>query len=236
MRAAVIVFPGSNCDRDAAWAWEQVAGVPAQCLWHDTAGLSGVEAVILPGGFAYGDYLRCGALCRFSPAMRAVVAAAGRGLPVLGICNGFQILCEAGLLPGALTRNRGLAFRCETVHLRVENADTAWSAACPVGAALALPIAHGEGCYWLPDDDLAALRARGGVVFRYCGPDGRPAAGSNPNGSLDDIAGVANAAGNVVGLMPHPERAVEALLGGDDGACVLRSVLQWAARGERRHA
>lgn len=236
MRAAVIVFPGSNCDCDAALAWEQVTGSPAERIWHETADLSGAEAVILPGGFAHGDYLRCGALCRFSPAMRAVVAAAERGLPVLGICNGFQILCEAGLLPGGLGRNRNLAFRCEGVHLRVENAGTAWTAACRVGEVLSLPIAHGEGAYWLPPEELTALQARGGVVFRYCDAGGRIQDGANPNGSVDGIAGISNTAGNVVGLMPHPERAVEALLGGTDGARILRSVLLGARAGVKAHA
>ncbi len=222
MRVAVIVFPGSNCDTDAAHAWELVTHGPADLVWHEETDLHGADAVILPGGFAHGDYLRCGALCRFSPAMRAVTAAAGRGMPVLGICNGFQILCEAGLLPGALTRNRGLAFRCETVTVRVENTDTPWTRGCRPGQALHLPIAHGEGAYWLPEDELATLKARGGVVFRY-------AADQNPNGSVDDIAGVCNAARNVVGLMPHPERACEAMLGGEDGAFILRSVLREVA-------
>jgi len=231
MRAAVIVFPGSNCDADAALAWEQVTGGTAERIWHETSDLAGAEAIILPGGFAYGDYLRCGALCRFSPAMRAVVAAAGRGLPVLGICNGFQILCEAGLLPGALGRNRSLSFRCETVRVRVENAATAWTGACREGEVLELPIAHGEGCYWLPEEELDALRARGGVAFRYCDAAGRADPGANPNGSVDNIAGICNAQGNVVGLMPHPERAAEALLGGTDGAAILRSALRLARAG-----
>ncbi len=226
MRAAVIVFPGSNCDVDAALAWEQTTGGTAERIWHETADLSGAEAIILPGGFAHGDYLRCGALCRFSPAMRAVVAAASRGVPVLGICNGFQILCESGLLPGALGRNQGLTFRCETVRIRVENTGTAWTGACRPGEVLSLPIAHGDGCYWLPAEELDALRVRGGVVFRYCDAGGRTGTGANPNGSADDIAGICNPAGNVVGLMPHPERAAEALLGGTDGAAILRSALR----------
>ena len=227
LRAAVIVFPGSNCDRDAALAWEHVTGGPADLVWHEETDLGAAEAVILPGGFAHGDYLRCGALCRFSPVMAAVVAGAQRGLPVLGICNGFQILCEAGLLPGALGRNAGLTFRCETVSVRVESAETAWTAGCRPGQVLRLPIAHGEGRYWLPPAELDALRARGGVVLRYAGPEG------NPNGSLDDIAGICNARGNVVGLMPHPERACESLLGGQDGAVLLRSVLRPAGVGPR---
>lgn len=228
MRAAVIVFPGSNCDADAAWAWEQATGGPAQRIWHETADLGGADVVILPGGFAHGDYLRCGALCRFSPAMRAVVAAADRGLPVLGICNGFQILCESGLLPGVLGRNRDLRFVCRTVHVRVDNPVTAWTSACMAGQVLRLPIAHGEGRYWLPPTDLAALRQRGGAVLRYGDAAGDATAAADPNGSLDHIAGVCNPAGNVVGLMPHPERAVEALLGGTDGRALLRSALQWS--------
>ena len=228
MQAAVIVFPGSNCDADAAHAWERVTGGPAELVWHEQADLAGAEAVILPGGFAHGDYLRCGALCRFSPAMQAVAAAAERGMPVLGICNGFQILCEAGLLPGALTRNRNLTFRCETVSVRVENTDTAWTRACRPGQALRLPIAHGEGAYWLPEEELAALKSRGQVVFRY--------AADNPNGSVDDVAGVCNPAGNVVGLMPHPERACEALLGCEDGTFILRSALAAVSRGVRVRA
>ncbi len=230
MRAAVIVFPGSNCDADAAWAWEQATGGPAVRIWHDTADLGGAEVAILPGGFAYGDYLRCGALCRFSPAMQAVVAAAGRGLPVLGICNGFQILCEAGLLPGVLGRNAHLRFVCTTATVRVDQPATAWTSACAPGQRLRLPIAHGEGRYWLAAEELAALRQRGGVVFRYCDASGEAAAEANPNGSLDQIAGVCNPEGNVVGLMPHPERAVDALLGGTDGRVLLQSVLRWSTR------
>ena len=234
VKAAVVVFPGSNCDQDAAWAWQRVTGGPAELIWHDSPDLRGAEAVILPGGFAYGDYLRCGALCRFSPAMAAVRSAAAAGLPVLGICNGFQILCEAGLLPGGLTRNRGLAFRCQDVHLLVDRADTAWSLAAAPGQVLRLPIAHGEGCYWAPPDEMDRLARRGGVVFRYCGPRGLRQATANPNGSLEDIAGVCNPAGNVVGMMPHPERAAEALLGGEDGVFVLRSALLWAASRRQR--
>jgi phosphoribosylformylglycinamidine synthase I len=217
VRAAVVVFPGSNCDEDAAAAWRLATGGEAELVWHERRDLGGAEAVILPGGFAHGDYLRCGALCRFSPVMEAVTAAARDGMPVLGICNGFQILCEAGLLPGALARNAGLAFRCETVSVRVEAADTAWTSACAPGAVLRLPVAHGEGRYWLPPEDLAALEARRGVVLRYVG--------GNPNGSVADVAGVCNPGRNVVGLMPHPERAVEALLGGEDGRLLLRSAL-----------
>ncbi len=231
MHVAVLVFTGSNCDRDAAYAWEQATGGQARLLWHAEASLGDAEAVILPGGFAYGDYLRCGALCRFAPAMRAVVAAASEGMPVLGICNGFQILCEAGLLPGALMRNRGLTFRCETVHVRVENERTAWTRACRPGQVLRLPIAHGEGSWWLPPEELAALEARGGVALRYCDPSGRVTEAANPNGSVHGVAGVVSPRGNVLGLMPHPERAAEAILGSEDGACILRSALAWAQGG-----
>jgi phosphoribosylformylglycinamidine synthase I len=236
MKAAIVVFPGSNCDRDAAWAWERVTGGEAELVWHERTELGGADVVILPGGFAYGDYLRCGALCRFSPAMGAVRAAAAAGLPVLGICNGFQILCEAGLLPGALLRNRDMRFHCQGVSVRVERTDTAFTNACSPGQVLRLPIAHGEGRFHLPAEEWEAFVAAGGVVFRYCDAQGRRDPRANPNGSLDDIAGVANARGNVVGLMPHPERAVEALLGGEDGALLFRSVVRWrAAEGARSH-
>jgi phosphoribosylformylglycinamidine synthase I len=229
VKAAVVVFPGSNCDLDAAWAWRTATGGEAELVWHERADLGDAEAVILPGGFAHGDYLRPGALCRFSPVMGAVRRAAEAGMPILGICNGFQILCEAGLLPGALTRNRDLTFHCHDVWVRVERSDTAWTAACGAGRVLRLPIAHGEGRFWLPADELERLRAAGGVVFRYVARDGSRDPAANPNGSVDDIAGVANPAGNVVGLMPHPERAVEALLGSEDGLCILRSAAAWWA-------
>jgi phosphoribosylformylglycinamidine synthase I len=209
-RCAVVIFPGSNCDRDTLWAWGEGA-IP---VWHEQPRLPAVDAVILPGGFAHGDYLRAGALARFSPVMADVRRAAEAGLPVLGICNGFQVLCEAGLLPGALGRNAGLTFRCETVTVEVVDPDTAWTRGLPRGTRLRIPIAHGEGRYWTPDP--AAVR----VVFRY--------AGDNPNGSLDAIAGVSNAAGNVVGLMPHPERAACERLGGVDGRRILGAV-----RGDR---
>lgn len=229
MRAAVIVFPGSNGDADAAWAWERATGGKAELVWHERDDLGDPGVVILPGGFAHGDYLRCGALCRFSPVMPAVAAAAAAGVPVLGICNGFQILCEAGLLPGALTRNRDIAFACHDVYVRVERTDTAWTGACAPGQVLRLPIAHGEGRFWASGPCLAALTARGGVVLRYVDAAGSPAPGANPNGSLQDIAGIVSPEGNVVGLMPHPERAAEAVLGGEDGALVLRSALRWAS-------
>ena len=203
-RCAVVVFPGSNCDQDALWAWGEGA-VP---VWHQESRLPDVDAVILPGGFAYGDYLRAGALARFSPIMADVRRVAADGMPVLGICNGFQVLCEAGLLPGALAKNAGIAFRCQSVEVEVADGDTAWTRGMAPGTRLRLPIAHGEGRYWSPD----AVR----VAFRYVG--------ENPNGSMDAIAGVSNAAGNVVGLMPHPERAAASVLGGCDGLRILGAV------------
>ena len=216
MNCAVVVFPGSNCDRDAAYAWEWVTGGAARLLWHEETDLGDADAVIVPGGFSYGDYLRAGALARLSPVMRAVAAAAGRGLPVLGVCNGFQVLCEAGLLPGALAPNAGRAFICESVAVEVADAETVWTRGLAPGEVLRLPIAHGEGRYCVDPERPPR------VAFRY--------AGTNPNGSQDAIAGVADARGNVVGLMPHPERACEPLLGGGDGTRVLKAVLHAAVR------
>ena len=223
MRAGVVVFPGSNCDRDALHA-AGLAGAEAVTLWHESTDLRGAELVILPGGFAYGDYLRAGVLARFSPIMGAVRDHADRGGLVLGICNGFQVLAETGLLPGALLRNASLRFEHRWVRLSVERADTPFTRAVPAGMTLRMPIAHGEGNYTLPDADLDALEARGGVVFRYAEPEG------NPNGSARDVAGVLNARENVCGLMPHPERASEPLLGSDDGMWLFRSLVESAAR------
>ena len=222
MKVGVIVFPGSNCDRDALHA-ARLAGAEAELLWHERVDLHGADALILPGGFAHGDYLRAGAIARFSPIMRPLAEHAARGGLVLGICNGFQVLTEAGLLPGALLRNRSLRFEHGWVELTVERHDTRFTASVPVGARLRMPIAHGEGAYFLPDTELDALGAAGGVLFRY-------AQGSNRNGSLRDIAGVINGAGNVAGLMPHPERAAERLLGSDDGLLLLRSLVESAAQ------
>ncbi|MDQ3492478.1 MAG: phosphoribosylformylglycinamidine synthase subunit PurQ [Chloroflexota bacterium] len=222
MKAGIVVFPGSNCDRDALHA-ARLAGMEAELLWHADPDLHGVDLVVLPGGFAYGDYLRAGALARFSPVMGAIRDHAERGGLVLGICNGFQVLAEAGLVPGALLRNASLHFEHRWVTLSVEHHDTPFTMAVPAGAMLRLPIAHGEGCYFLPEPELDALEARGGVLFRYAGAEG------NPNGSARDIAGVLNEQGNVCGLMPHPERASEALLGSDDGLLLFRSLLASAA-------
>jgi phosphoribosylformylglycinamidine synthase I len=219
MKVAVVVFPGSNCDRDTAHA-ARLAGAEAQLVWHERVELGGADAVIVPGGFAHGDYLRAGAIARFSPIMAAVREHADRGGLVLGICNGFQVLTEAGLLPGVLRRNTTLRFENRWVRLAVERHDTPFTSAVPQGMTLRMPIAHGEGAYWLPDDDLDRLEAAGQVLFRYAPPEG------NPNGSLRDIAGVTNVRGNVCGLMPHPERASEALLGSDDGLLVMRSLVE----------
>lgn len=227
MDIAVVRFPGSNCDEDARQAFASVLGVPARFVWHKETALGGASAVVVPGGFSYGDYLRCGAIARFSPVMRGVAEFAARGGPVLGICNGFQILCEAGLLPGALVRNACLEFRCTTVTLRVEAPD----AFAPVGtgALLRIPIAHGEGNYRCDDATLRDLRARGGVLLRYADAAGAVPPSAAPNGALDNIAGIRNAAGNVWGMMPHPERAVETLHPSTDGLHILRAFLARAA-------
>jgi len=217
---AVIQFPGSNDDRDMCFALKSVLGAPAELVWHKEAELpAGARAVLLPGGFSYGDYLRCGAMARFSPVMAAVRRFAEAGGPVLGTCNGFQVLCEASLLPGALLRNRDLHFVCETAALRVERVAPPFTSRCRSGEVLRIPIKHGEGAYYADPETLDALERRGQVVLRYL---------QNPNGSLRDIAGVANEAGNVLGLMPHPEHAVEPALGGTDGAKILGSLLDFA--------
>jgi phosphoribosylformylglycinamidine synthase I len=214
-RVGIIVFPGTNCEADAAWAIEQVGG-SSELLWHAERTLGGVDAVIVPGGFAHGDYLRTGAIARFSPVMEAVEEFATDGGPVVGICNGFQILTEAGLLPGALQKNAGLKFRCETVEIRVETSKTPLTSQSVPGDILRIPINHFEGNYTCDEDTLRSIRDGDQVVFRYT---------RNPNGSVDDIAGICNAQRNVVGLMPHPERASEAVLGSADGAVLLRSLL-----------
>src|SRR5437667_6656912 len=226
MKFGVVVFPGSNCDDDAYHAAKHVIRQQAEYIWHKDTDLKGVDVVILPGGFAHGDYLRTGAMARFSPIMRAVQAFADRGGPVLGICNGFQILLEAELLPGAMLRNRGLKFRCEQVHARVEQIDTPFTSACRLGQVLQLPIAHGEGNYFAEPETLARLEANRQVVFRYTTPSGEVRDEANPNGSAAAIAGLCSEARNVVGLMPHPERACESALGSADGLLILDSVVQ----------
>jgi phosphoribosylformylglycinamidine synthase len=226
MKFAVIVFPGSNCDHDAYHAATHVLGQSAELVWHKDADLKGADVVVLPGGFAHGDYLRTGAMARFSPIMREVRAFADRGGPVLGICNGFQILLEAGLLPGAMLRNKGLKYRCEHVHVRVDQVDTPFTCGARDGQVLRIPIGHGEGNYYAPPDLLQALEANRQVILRYTTPDGRLDEDANPNGSVNGIAGLCNESRNVVGMMPHPERACEAALGSVDGRVILDSVVK----------
>ncbi|NBR46401.1 MAG: phosphoribosylformylglycinamidine synthase subunit PurQ, partial [Verrucomicrobia bacterium] len=220
MRFAVVQFPGSNCDQDCVHAL-RVLGQEARLVWHQDSRIDSDEGVILPGGFSYGDYLRCGAIARFSPIMKSVKAAAERGQVVVGICNGFQILCEAGLLPGALTRNEGLHFRCETVSLRVETPASRFTSGYVTGQVLRIPIAHGEGCYRAEPGVLEELEARQQILFRYCDEQGRVTAEANPNGSSLNIAGIRNREGNVLGMMPHPERCCEPEMGGIDGRGIL---------------
>ncbi len=223
---AVLQFPGSNDDRDMRFAWKAVLGAPAALVWHKETHLPPeTRAVMLPGGFSYGDYLRCGAMARFSPITADLRRFADAGGPVLGTCNGFQVLCELGLLPGALLRNRDLHFVCDWVHVRVEKAVAPFSTRAQAGQVLRLPVKHGEGRYVAPVDTLARLEAQNQVLLRYCTPAGEREPSANPNGALADIAGVTNEAGNVFGLMPHPEHAVEAWLGGEDGRVLLGSVL-----------
>ena len=226
MRFAILVFPGTWSDHDCQYVLRDVLGQDAELVWHREADLSSYDCLVLPGGFSYGDYLRCGAIARFAPAMEAVARHAEAGRPVIGICNGFQILCEAGLLPGVLLRNESLQFRCQDVHLRVESIETPFTNLCRPGQVLRVPISHGEGRYYADEATLAELEANGQVVFRYCSPEGKPAADANPNGSLRNIAGIVNRRGNVLGMMPHPERAGEPLLGGDDGLVLWRSVIE----------
>ena len=216
MTLGIVVFPGSNCDRDVQWAAQGCLGIPSRFLWHEERDLSGLDAVVIPGGFSYGDYLRCGAIARFAPVLQEVVRFAEAGGPVLGICNGFQVLTELGLLPGALTRNEHLHFVCETSALTVQPGSCSWLRGYHDGEVLRFPVAHGEGRYQIAADQLQSLEANGQVVLRYQ---------RNPNGSIGDVAGVCNPAGNVLGLMPHPERACDPLTGGIDGQRLLTSLL-----------
>ncbi len=232
LKFGVIVFPGSNGDHDCLYLLNEVLGIPTDAVWHEETRLGGYDCLILPGGFSYGDYLRCGAIARFSPVMAPLRAYAEAGGPVLGICNGFQVLTEAGLLPGALLRNQELAFACRPVHVRVEPGAlaTPFTEGSAGGAVWRLPIAHGEGRYFAEPPTLAALAAGRQVVLRYCDPAGELSAAANPNGSSESIAGVCNPAGNVLGLMPHPERAGEALVGGADGLHLFRALVAACTR------
>jgi phosphoribosylformylglycinamidine synthase len=227
MRIGIVVFPGSNCDHDAWYAFSHNLGQQAEFIWHDSASLGNVDAIVLPGGFAYGDYLRCGAIAKFSPVMTAVRRFAADGGLVLGICNGFQILVESGLLPGALIGNRGLKFVCRDVPLRVETTNSPFTGAASVGQRLRMPVAHGEGCYFADARTLDVLEAEDRVSLRYV---------DNPNGSLRDIAGILSEQRNVMGMMPHPERASDALLGSVDGRILLESVVQSLAAGYQSSA
>lgn len=226
MKIGILVFPGTWSERDWHHVLTRVLGCEAEYIWHQERDLHGVEAVIVPGGFAYGDYLRVGAIARFSPVMEAVAEFAARGGLVLGSCNGFQILLEAEMLPGAMLRNASLSFICDWVHVRVEHAGTPFTSRCHVGQVLRLPISHGEGNFYMDDEDLAALEARGGVVLRYCDVQGNVTPAANPNGSRNNIAGIINERGNVMALMPHPERCCEAELGGTDGLFIAESLCQ----------
>lgn len=236
MRFAVLQFPASNCDQDAVHALRHVLGQDADLVWHKDSDLRGADAVIVPGGFSYGDYLRCGAIARFSPVMQAVRQFADQGGLVLGICNGFQVLCEAGLLPGALIRNRSLQFRCEFVHLHTVTRHSPFTRAIPPDRLLRLPIAHGEGCYFADAPTLEQLRAGDQILWQYCDADGAFTDRANPNGSLLHIAGVCNASRNVAGLMPHPERACEPCLDSIDGRWVFESLLAEMTERSRRTA
>ncbi len=221
----VVIFPGSNCDHDCIHVLSDLLGQRVTPIWHKDASLDGVDAIILPGGFSYGDYLRTGAIARFSPVMTAVRQFAQAGGMVLGICNGFQILLEAGLLPGAMLRNKALSFICKDVYVRVENAATPFTSHCESGQVLKIPVAHADGNYYADEVTISQLKAHAQVVFRYCTSDGETSDQANPNGSLDNIAGIRNAAGNVLGLMPHPERCAEEVLGNEDGRLIFLSMI-----------
>ncbi|GBD93925.1 phosphoribosylformylglycinamidine synthase 1 [bacterium BMS3Abin05] len=226
MRFGIVVFPGSNCDRDVYNSVTRILNQEAVYLWHKDHDLNHCDAVVLPGGFSYGDYLRTGAIARFSPIVQEIIDYAEKGGRVLGICNGFQVLLEIGLLPGAMLRNKSLHFICKFVHVRVENSDTLFTSACRKKEVLKIPIAHNEGNYYIDSEGLKALEGNNQVVFRYASPEGQITEAHNPNGSLNHIAGIVNRRGNVLGLMPHPERASEALLGSEDGKKIFRSMVQ----------
>lgn len=228
MKFGVIVFPGSNCDRDMAWVTQGLLGQPTRMVWHEDSDIDDLDVIIVPGGFSYGDYLRCGAIARFSPAMQATVQHAAQGKYVLGVCNGFQILTEIGLLPGALTRNRGLHFICDRIPLRVERNDLPWTRNYETNQVITIPIAHGEGCYFADDDTLKSLEDNNQVIFRYSDVNGEINDRVNPNGSRNNIAGICNQQGNVLGMMPHPERSADIAIGGIDGMGLFTGLLEMA--------
>ncbi|MFM7382051.1 MAG: phosphoribosylformylglycinamidine synthase subunit PurQ [Microcystaceae cyanobacterium] len=225
MKFGVVVFPGSNCDRDVVTVTEGLLGQPTRLVWHQETDLRDLDAVVIPGGFSYGDYLRCGAIARFSPVMAAVVEHAQQGKPVLGICNGFQVLTEVGLLPGALIRNRDLHFICDRVPLKVENTQTYWTKNYQSEQVITLPIAHGEGRYYADEETLKALEDHQQILFRYCDREGEITEAANPNGSLGNIAGIMNRQGNVLGMMPHPERAADPALQATEGQVLFKGLL-----------
>jgi phosphoribosylformylglycinamidine synthase subunit PurQ / glutaminase len=226
MKFGVLVFPGSNCDRDVAAVTSGILQLPTRMIWHEETDISDLDVVVIPGGFSYGDYLRCGAIARFAPVMKSIKAHAAKGKYVLGICNGFQILTEAGLLPGALVRNRDLHFICDRVPLRLERNDLAWTSAYTQHQTVTLPIAHGEGCYYADADTLKSLEDGNQIVWRYCDRQGKVTESANPNGSMHNIAGICNREGNVLGMMPHPERAADAILGNTEGKGLFESLLR----------
>ncbi len=228
MNFGVIVFPGANCDRDIAYILQDILQQPTRMIWHEECDLSGIDVVVVPGGFSYGDYLRCGAIAQFSPAMQATAAHASQGKLVMGICNGFQVLTEMGLLPGALVRNRDLHFVCDRLPMTVERTDSPWTQGYQQGQVITLPIAHGEGCYYAEPDTIKALEDNNQVLFRYSDASGRYSEAANPNGSINNIAGICNRAGNVLGMMPHPERAADAALGNIDGLALFEGLLKSA--------
>ena len=226
MKFGVVIFPGSNCDQDAYYAVRDVLKQPVEYIWHQSTDVSGFDCIILPGGFSYGDYLRTGAVAKFSPVMNAVHEFADKGGKLIGICNGFQILCESGLLPGALIPNTGLRFICKYVNLKVANSSSTFTHLCKADQVLKIPIAHHGGNYYCDPDTLQKLEDNGQVLLRYCDEAGNVNESTNPNGSLNNIAGIINKKGNVAGMMPHPERAVEPILGGDDGKLILQSIVE----------
>ena len=226
MNFGVIVFPGSNCDRDVVLVTSQLLGQPTRMIWHQDTDISDIDVIVIPGGFSYGDYLRCGAIARFSPVINSVIDHAKAGKFVLGICNGFQVLTEVGLLPGALIRNRDLHFICDRVPLKVERNDLPWTQGYSSGEIITLPVAHGEGRYYGSEDTLKALADNQQVLFRYCSATGEVNPENNPNGSLNNIAGIVNRQGNVLGMMPHPERAADAMLRATDGKILFEGLLQ----------
>ena len=225
MKFGIIMFPGSNCDRDVAWVTQGLLGQPTRMVWHQEEDISDVDIIVIPGGFSYGDYLRCGAIARFSPVMKATIAHAQKGKLVLGICNGFQILTEVGLLPGVLVRNQKLNFICNQIFVKVENSDTPWTSAYRTEEIISLPIAHGEGRYYADVDTLQELENNSQILFRYCTENGRICSEGNPNGSLNNIAGICNRQGNVLAMMPHPERASDPMLGNTDGIKLFQGLL-----------